>query len=237
MLSSDSRCGSTARLSSLCRWLLPALLASLAPQAPAQTAAAPEVAPSERAKRDAEKVFQWIRLHADKPRKSAPPAAAPDRPAATTPTAARVLARPAAKPADSGITETVTPLNVPAQTALAPAKTTPAPAAAELPKAEPAVVAATQPRTPAPVEEQDMPLRPVRQAEPEFPPSLMRQLRRGLVQVSFTVQPDGSVANPKAVSSTHPRLAQTAVATVAQWKFEPVRHAQQGVVDLGFNLD
>jgi TonB family protein len=58
-----------------------------------------------------------------------------------------------------------------------------------------------------------------------------------VVQVSFTVSPDGTVAKAQAVSTTHPRLKDVAVATVAQWRFQPLRHAQQGVVDIGFNLD
>ena len=58
-----------------------------------------------------------------------------------------------------------------------------------------------------------------------------------MVQVGFTVQPDGSVSLPRVLSATHPRLAQTAVATVMEWRFLPVPHAQDAVVDLGFNLD
>jgi outer membrane biosynthesis protein TonB len=39
------------------------------------------------------------------------------------------------------------------------------------------------------------------------------------------------------VASTHPRLKEAAVTTVSQWRFQPLHHAQQAVVDLGFNLD
>jgi outer membrane biosynthesis protein TonB len=55
--------------------------------------------------------------------------------------------------------------------------------------------------------------------------------------VAFTVQPDGTVAEPRVLSTSHPRLAQTATATVLQWRFRPLRHAQDAVVDLGFDMD
>src|SRR5205085_5408350 len=50
------------------------VLASAAAQVPAP-ASGSEMSDADRARRDAEKVFQWIRVHADKPRKAAAPAA------------------------------------------------------------------------------------------------------------------------------------------------------------------
>ena len=89
---------------------------------------------------------------------------------------------------------------------------------------------------PAPPED-DVALIPLRKTEPEFPANLMRTLRKGVVQVSFTVLTDGTVSEPRVVSASHPRLAPTAVVTVSQWRFQPLRHPQQAVVDLGFNLE
>jgi TonB family protein len=65
----------------------------------------------------------------------------------------------------------------------------------------------------------------------------MRTLRKGVVQVAFTVQPDGSVAQAHVVTSSHPRLAPPAVATVSQWRFSRCGMRSRPVVDLGFNLD
>jgi TonB family protein len=198
------------------------------------SSAASGAAPSERAKRDAEKVFQWIRIHSDKPRKAA--AAAPERPVPAAPV------KRAAKAPDSPITETLqsTPVvaaparsePAPPPVAAAPAPLPPAPSLAATAKAAPMV-----PPSPAPAAEPDEVLIAIRKTEPEFPGNLMRTLRKGMVQVSFTVQADGSVTEPRVVSTTHPRLAQTAVATVSQWRFQPLRNAQEAVVDLGFNLD
>jgi protein TonB len=186
-----------------------------APTVPADDARA-------RAERDADKVFQWIRIHSDKRRKTAAhaQASAPVGRAATRP----------ATPVDTGIRETAVPLPAsaaaPAQAvAVAPARDGPVQAP------EPATPVAT-----APVIE-DETLTPVRRTEPQFPASLVRTLRKGVVQVAFTVQPDGSVAQAHVVSASHPRLGPPAVETVTQWRFQPVRHAQQAVVDLGFDID
>lgn len=194
-----------------------------------------------RAQREADKVFQWIRIHSDKPRKAA--AAPAERPAAAT----VKVARPS-KPSDSGIAETV-------QAAPAGAPERPRAPVAVHTEPEPAAVAPTPPREPAvaiakpdAVErpapaavaappEDDVALIPLRKTEPEFPANLMRTLRKGVVQVSFTVLTDGTVSEPRVVSASHPRLAPTAVVTVSQWRFQPLRHPQQAVVDLGFNLE
>jgi protein TonB len=201
----------------------------------AASAAGAEISASDRAKRDADKVFQWIRIHSDKPRKAAtamPPAAAP---VATV--AARPVARPAGRSGDGGITETVTPVvavgSVAATQPAEPAAAATPPAVADKPTD--ARVAALAP--PAQPVEEDMALVPIRRTEPEFSGALMRSLRKGTVQVSFTVNPDGTVGKAEAVRSSHPRLKDAAVATVSQWRFQPLRHAQQAVVDLGFDLE
>jgi len=179
-----------------------------------------------RAQREADKLFQWIRVHSDKPRKAA--ATAAEKP----PAPVRTVSRPAAKPAEPRAAEAVPAATAPrAETAAPPAEQVAAtPAAAVQPPAPPIAVA---PATP----DEDEALTLVRKTDPEFSPSLMRSLRKGMVQVGFTVQPDGSVARAHVVSASHPRLGQTAVETVSQWRFQPVKNPQTAVVDLGFNLD
>ena len=230
--------------------LTAALLAGLAAAAQAQTAAVPNTsadsAASERAKREGDKVFQWIRIHSDKPRKAAAAPVAAEKPiAAAAPPAVKVVAKTAAKPTETGITETARPLS----TAAGRSDSPPAPSRTSQPLPEPvtqqvaaktdasAPLVASSATSPQVEIEEDVPLTPTFRSEPEFPGALMRTLRKGLVQVAFTVKPDGTVSEVHAVSSTHPRLASSAVATVEQWKFKPVRHAQQAIVDLGFNLD
>lgn len=247
MLHSPSRCDRAGRLLLFSRLVFSITFAALCCSAqaqsmppPASSASSADISPSERAKRDAEKVFQWIRIHSDKPRKAATAAPA-ERP---TPVAAKAV-KPARVP-DSGITEAVQALpaaRTPARTEAAARPAEPAAVPASQPREEPAspaVVARTGSGTPSaasPVVEEDVRLTPIYKTEPDFSGSLMRTLRKGMVQVSFTVQPDGSVAQAQVVSTTHPRLAQTAIATVSQWRFQPLRHPQQAVVDLGFNLD
>ena len=87
-----------------------------------------------------------------------------------------------------------------------------------------------------------MPTSPTRrscraQAAPQFPLNLMRTLRRGTVQVRFTVLADGSVSEPEVLSSTNARLNPAAVSAISQWRFQPIARAQTGAVELGFNLD
>ena len=94
------------------------------------------------------------------------------------------------------------------------------------------------PVVPAPPEEDyEEPLVLAKQIDPEFPGTLMRALRKGSVQVKFTVQPDGSVGPVEVVKTSSVRLNNAATAAVAQWRFMPIRHPQAGIVELGFNLD
>lgn len=96
--------------------------------------------------------------------------------------------------------------------------------------APPALAAAPEP-------DADEVLVMVSQVEPQFPRAVMLDLRKGTVRVRFEVQPDGSVSAPAVVSSTNVRLNRAALAAVAQWKFQPLREPQEGIVELGFNLD
>jgi TonB family protein len=244
MSPSHLRCARTVRLSVFKSLGVAAALAAASgaahsQAAPAASAPGADSAAVERATREANKVFQWIRIHSDKPRKASAAAnAAVERPVAAPATASKVVGKPAHK-ADSGVTETVqappaaaAPFGkaVDANPAPAPASTT---IAAKTDTAAPMLPPVNSP----PVVEEDMALMPVVKTDPEFPGSLMRQLRKGVVQVSFTVEPDGSVTQAHAVSTTHPRLSPVAIATVMQWRFQPLHHAQQAVVDVGFNLD
>ena len=245
--SRQARAGSLGLPSAIASCLVLATLCGAAWSQSAPTpAAASVVSDSDRAKRDAEKVFQWIRIHSDKPRKAAgaTPAVAPAAPVVAAPVVA-ARPRPASKGNEGGITETVTPLvaartEAPREAAApavpAPVESSTAAAPAGLDKPGEMLVASAAQKSRVEVDE-DLMLIPVHRTEPEFPKSLMRTLRKGVVQVSFTVKPDGTVTQAQAVSSSHPRLKDVALATVQEWRFQPLRHAQQAVVDLGFNLD
>lgn len=216
----------------------------------AQTTPSPsDVAPSERAKRDADKVFHWIMIQGDRTRK-APAAAAKDskdaketkddRPAAkptrvAAPEAAPARSKPeatvaAAAPSSSKPAEVLTdaPAPTPASDAPKPnaglARTETAPAPPAVPAVDRAVDA---PQT----------LVALAQPAPQFPVNLMRTLRRGTVQVRFNVQPDGSVSNLEVLHTTSPRLNSAALDAIAQWRFQPVSKMQTGAVEVGFDIE
>jgi TonB family protein len=212
----------------------------------------------ERAQREADKVYKWILIHADRPKKSteAKPAQAVAVPAP----------KPVARARGEGITERVTPLEPAPAVARAAASTPPQPAAtpqqpasasasaepavasaapsASMPVAEApaapasslALAAPTAIETPKPEPAEDMPLVLVHQVDPDFPSAIVRRLQKGSVQVRFEVQPDGSVKQPEVVKSSHARLNPAALEAVAQWRFQPVRHAQYGIVELVFDI-
>lgn len=224
-------------------WPLASATAQTAPVASAASAAPAEMTPAERAKRDGDKVFHWILIHGDKPRKpaatvapkddKAPPAVARAKPAARAPSRVDepvVEASASAPPAAAAPQASLAPDPAPVVSAPEPPPTRAAsPSLASAALTAPPVPAA------APVED-DSPetLRPLSQAEPKFPINVVRALRSGQVRVKFTVQPDGSVADPTVIGSSSARLNPSALAAVAQWRFAPVRKAQQGVVELGF---
>jgi TonB family protein len=225
---------------------------TMAQAQPAAAASGPT--PSERAQRDADKVFRMILQHADKPRRvpreeAAPAAVAPRAPIAP---AARNVVPPAtapspARPAETRVT-TSTPPAVVAEPALPPAAeapaamaapaatvTTPADAAAT---ASPAPAAALAPVTTlAPVAvaaPRSLKLELVSSVEPEFPARLVRSLGRGSVVVHFEVRPDGTVARTEIASSSHRGLNEAAQTAVAAWRFKPISETLPGVVELKF---
>jgi TonB family protein len=236
MLHKPLRIASRRLPSQSCLRLVIALALPLSPLG-TQAQGTVDVAPTERAKRDAEKVFQWIRIHSDKPRKTvnAPPAPV----SGAAPVAAKQPARVAAKPADGRASEAAVTL----ATADSVEERAPGSKASSPVVSEPAAVPQERhvdmpsPAASPVVEEEQARLAPLYRPDPEFPGALMRSLRKGQVQVSFVVQPDGSVSQAKAEAQTHPRLAASAVAAVSQWRFQPLRHAQAAMVELGFDLD
>lgn len=73
-------------------------------------------------------------------------------------------------------------------------------------------------------------LRVVSQASPRYPADAQRAGIAGTVEVEFTVAPDGSVSDARAVSSSGPRryardFEKEAVAAVRRWRFQPVGQA------------
>lgn len=79
-------------------------------------------------------------------------------------------------------------------------------------------------------------LRPLSTPAPRYPPEALRAGQSGEVQVEFTVNPDGSVANARVVRANPPRVFdREAVAAVRRWRFEPVGEPVTTRRTIGFN--
>lgn len=200
----------------------------------AQTPATPARS-ADRTEDPAYSVFRWIKIQGDAQRKPDAPkpkpkvetaAPAPVRRPETQATApATTPERPQA---------TITEAPAPAQTAQQPAPTNTVPesnsAVAPVTSSAPAAAAVVEAN-----EELDADLKIISQAQPEFPRELRTAISHGKVVVSFTVQPDGTVADPTVVSYTNRKLGKPATDAVSKWVFEPVRIPRTVQVEIAFN--
>jgi TonB family protein len=201
---------------------------------PSASGAASALTPAERAKRDADKVFQLIMIHSDKPRSKS--GVAKEEPT-TAAVKVKPVTRAPAKDDDSASKPDAAPAPVVA--------TAPMPMAVPAPAAQPGasvvaastVVAAAPAGVPAPAEPAIETLTPLARGEPQFPQNLLRSLRKGQVQVQFTVLPDGTVDAPTVLASSSPRLNASVLAAVTQWRFAPLTKAQSAVVEVGFDIE
>lgn len=225
-------------------------IAGLSAQSPARAQAEPpadRAAAADRAKRDADKVYELIRMHADRPRKSSAVAAAavppspPPLPSVASggqppsgPMVAKLTARPELPVAST------TPRNVAAAvvelSATAPVASPAAPMlATELTVNQlPAAAVADRVTTAAENESPRTALVLVSSVDPVFPGHLVRRLGQGSVVVNFEVRPDGSVGATSIQKSRHAGLNEAALAAVAAWRFKPVSTTTAGVTELRF---
>lgn len=210
---------------------------------------------SDRAKRDADKVFSFIKFHTVR----SAPAPAPAKPAAQAaqaapPTRSLVVATaPASQPAAATSASVGTAAT---SSAAAPAATVPSTLAAEAASAaEPTVTtaglpadaasaAATLSQTPlqaAPqVEEEEVPLRLVDYVAPDMSAQVLAAMPSNevTVPVRFTVQPDGRVSSAQAMGGTAPRrVAQAAVRAVQQWRFDRLPAERTVDVEINFKAE
>jgi TonB family protein len=211
---------------------------------PAAATSAP-VAPNERAKRDADKVFQMILLHRDKkpaakpagkdgtagaaPTVASPPAAPSRSTPAAAPAPLQAKPSPAASPTAPVVAAKPAPeaTTVPIEAAVVPDPIAPPPVAA--PADFKPALALPSPAPAAPIK-----LELLSSVEPEFPSRLVRTLGAGKVVVQFEVAADGTVTQAEAVQSSHRGLEAPAINAVKQWKFKPMAGAANGVTELKF---
>ncbi|MCE4556479.1 energy transducer TonB [Roseateles cellulosilyticus] len=243
--------------------VLATALLLISSQAGAQTEAPKASSGLDRAQKQADAVFQWIKINAEKaaarptpaaapapapapaPRKPAPVAAAPKPAAAPTPVVA-------AEPAPAPVTASAAPAPAPA---LAPAPAPTTAAATPEPQAAPVLMAAAAP-TPSPAapmaaaaqaaeppaqqeEEAEVPLQLLNRVNPTIPRQLLGQtFRNAFARVKFTVSPDGSVSKVESIKATNGRLATAAIEAVKQWRFAPIPEAREAGIEFAFsNVD
>lgn len=221
-------------------------------------AAKERLSAAERAKRDADKVYQWIRFHGEKgpnkPKADAPaatPAPAPAaraaavnapakaRPAAATETAvARAPALAATPAALQGPEPAAQAGPAPASQAMAPSAAMPAAAAlaaaASPAPAEAALASKPAQAAQAAVEEEEVELRLIERVEPPYPRNGLRGSGEGSVLVRFLVRPDGTVAAVNAVKFSHANLVNGVLDAVSRWRFAPIAKAREATVEIGF---
>lgn len=79
-------------------------------------------------------------------------------------------------------------------------------------------------------------LRAVSTPAPAYPPEALRAGESGEVVVEFTVNPDGSVSNPRVVRANPPRtFDRAALNAVRRWRFQPVAAATTTRRTIGFS--
>jgi TonB family protein len=216
-----------------------------------------DAASLERAQKQADQVFHWIKLTGEKTTPKAAPAPAP----APAPTVAKKAPAPAPAPvtakAPAASSDAVSSAPAPAALAATAPAPAPAPAVAEAkPAAEPpaTVVASAGTPTPAvdaptvaaarvsapppppePEPEDDTPIRLIERVDPVIPPQLKATMVTGFAQVRFTIQPNGTVSAASPLKASHARLGVVAAAAVKQWRFAPIPKAREVAIELAFN--
>jgi TonB family protein len=74
----------------------------------------------------------------------------------------------------------------------------------------------------------------VEHAKAAYPPMARSMALEGVVKVDAVVAPDGTVKSVD-VKGGHPVLAQAAVNTVRQWRWEPAAHDTHELVEVKFS--
>lgn len=72
--------------------------------------------------------------------------------------------------------------------------------------------------------------RPMVQTMPQFPEALRGRVDRGRVVLEFYIDESGAVLAPSVIEASAPEFAQSALAAVRHWRFEPLRQNGQPTV-------
>ena len=100
---------------------------------------------------------------------------------------------------------------------------------------QPAAPATPPPAPSAPPPAASTTLRAISTPAPAYPSEALRAGESGEVVVEFTVNPDGSVSNPRVVRASPPRtFDRAAINAVRRWRFQPVASATTTRRTIGF---
>lgn len=229
------------------RWVMVATLTGLS-----MATALAQVAESDldRARRDAEKVFSFIKFHTLKrpspsataqppkgearaaPRRSAPERATvpPPKPEDGPPPVAAVIAVAVTEEA-----RTMEPVSVVAPGVQASSAGSPSESAQDAVRQ----AGGGEPAMPSDDEGEPAALRLQDFVAPEFSPALLASLgpTPPRVRLRFSVEADGRVSSASAREGTPRRLAAVAERALLQWRFEPLSSAQDAEVELVLKSD
>ncbi len=202
---------------------MPAALLPVWAQTPASTDKA-----QERAQQQSDNVYRWIKYFADQQPKKAEPTKA--RPKTDMPQLAK---KPETKaPAEPTQTTPVADAAVVTPSVAQPAADTPQQAAPQI-----AATPASAAPEPEVVVQAAQPLRPVFAVEPTIPREMRNETINTRVLMSFTVQQDGTVATPTVVTGNNRRLNKSAMAAIAQWRFEPIQTDRMAQIEFEFRQE
>jgi protein TonB len=203
---------------------------------------------AERARRDAEKVFNFIRFQTvrkapaegenkpPRPRRAAPVPTAPTAPT-SPPAIAASAAAPAAPPS---VTASVSPAPTlsPVEPAHASTPHHPTPEPEALPSGTAAALGAST-AAEEPEDDEDDALKLVSFTAPQVSLELQATLGPSTrnVKVRFTVAADGRVTQAQAQEGTPRKLANVATQAIRQWRFAPLPRAREVDVEIAFKRD
>lgn len=204
----------------------------------------PPMNDAERARRDAEKVFSFIKFQtvrskpgtepASKPAK--PPAPSAERPARAARPAEAVAAAAGTEPANVAATPAAEPMaeKADATTMLAVAATAAAPPANTM--ATPPAEADAEPDD---HDQDEAALQMQTFVAPVLTPAVQATLGAGSrnIRVRFTVEANGTVSSAEAAAGVPRRLARPATDAILQWQFAPLPQARTADVDIAFRRD
>lgn len=206
-------------------WSLALLVTTILAPAWAQTPANTERA-QERSQTQTDNVYRWIKFFAEQPNKAA----------AKKPRTKTDAATPGQGPATAQVSESVPAKPVPESTGIAvaapeaPASASASLNAAVLPKPDDADESETTAQS-------DPPLVPVAVVEPSIPREMRNDAIDARVQLSFTVQQDGTVASPSITSGNNRRLNKAAIDAIKQWRFKPIQGERLTQIEFVFKVE